>query len=230
MGVEPLGPRENLQVNDPNITQNSPKSLKTDCCYARNTTRPEARFQEPGQVCCSRRWADGKSLALVCGDMEHRRRARTIAGVRVFQRAGRVENARTGETHCKRAGLFWFTISPLFTDPAEGSAVPLLQPAGVGLEPGARFERTQLIDSNTPQKRQNRSFRRLEVRGGYTARQQESKLFWRRGVCEVRLTGPLTACRFAYGWRLPAKARVYIEARHWRSSCVARALASTRRI
>ena len=24
----------------------------------------------------------------------------------------------------KRAGLFWFTISPLFTDPVEGSSVP----------------------------------------------------------------------------------------------------------
>ena len=60
----------------------------------------------------------------------------------------------------------------------------------MGIEPGARFDCTQLIDSNTPQKRQNRFFRRFEVHGGYTARQHESKLFWRRGVCEVRLNGP----------------------------------------
>lgn len=90
MGVEPLGPLESLQAVDPNPALNPPKSLKNDYCYARNTMRPEASFHEPGQVYGSRRWMDGKSLALVCGDMEHRRRDRIIAELgSLFQCHGR---------------------------------------------------------------------------------------------------------------------------------------------
>jgi hypothetical protein len=37
-----------------------------------------------------------------------------------------------------------------------------------GLEPGRLIENTQVIDSTKRQKRQNRSFRRFEVHGGYT--------------------------------------------------------------
>jgi hypothetical protein len=90
VGVEPLGPLESLQAVDPNPALNPPKSLKNDYCYARNTMRPEASFHEPGQVYGSRRWMDGKSLALVCGDMEHRRRDRIIAELgSLFQCHGR---------------------------------------------------------------------------------------------------------------------------------------------
>lgn len=51
---------------------------------------------------------------------------------------------------------------------------------GFGLRVPA--ETAQVIDSIKPQKRQNGSFRRFEVHGGYTAQQSEAKMFWPGGV------------------------------------------------
>ena len=68
-----------------------------------------------------------------------------------------------------------------------------------GLEPGVHFDCTQLVDSNKPQKRQNRSFRRLEVHGRYTAKQHEPRLSWRWGVCKGLLYWPadlVPVCRW----------------------------------